>query len=156
MSRLKNVVFFFPFGICCVPAFDAFPNNFTIFPCICDVPILTWVILTNKPGTQLHVRETTVYLYWFLGVMPAETLTLCNVISATSLFCHLSLFFLLYPGQILSHLVKRDLWCLLGEVWNICLMFLLALAGEPEHCYQPSKRIFNKTPDPDTCAKSVV
>lgn len=104
--------FFFSVGICCYPAFAGLPNNFTIFLCICDVPILTWVILTKKSRTQLHVWETTVSLYWVSGVMPAETLTLCNVISVSCLFCHLSLFFFLYPGEMLAHLVK--------EVCDVC------------------------------------
>lgn len=111
---------FFSFDIWCFPAFDGLPTNFTIFLCICDVPILMWVILTNKPETQLRVWETTVYLYWDSGVLPAEALTLRHVISVTHLFCHLSFFFLSNPGEMLDPLVE--------EVCDVCGRGLKCLA----------------------------
>lgn len=129
LTKLKSVTGSFSFfvAVCCFPVFDGFPNNFTISLCICDVPILMWVIPTIKPGTRLRVWETTAYLCWVSGVLPTETLTLCNVISATCLFCHLSLLFLPYPGEMPARLVK--------EACDVCRRDLKHLADVSPRIY---------------------
>lgn len=115
-----------------------------------------WVIPTNKPGTWLHVWEIKIYLHQVLGVMPADNLIRCNVISATLLFHHVSLvlvlvlvlawfgcLFVLYWGGISAHFVKRFVMSV-NRVWNIWLTFPLEFAKATEHCYHQFKRIFKK------------
>lgn len=112
LPKLKDVIFSWVFGgffstdICCFPVFDNILNNFTIFLYICDVPILMWVIPTSKTGTELSVRNYSFFLLSFRS-FARKTLALCYVVPFTCLFCHLSLFFLLYPGEKPAHLAQE-------------------------------------------------